>query len=555
MINFTRISKTLRKPFYIVITCLSLLFWRCAQVMPLNGGERDTQAPKLLESIPKNASLNFTGRTIELKFDEYVQVRDIANQLVVTPQTKEMPLVEALGKRITIKFNEELLPNTTYRLFFGNAIADMHEGNLFSNFEFVFSTGNTIDSLFVKGKVINAFNLKPEKEVTVGLYKNNESDSVVFKKKPLYFTKTADDGSYKLSYLPKSSFKIFGFWDKNKNLLFDGGEESIAFNDSIIETATDTVINMKTFKDEVSKVFLKKSYSPFYGVAYVIYNKEQKNKVTSFYTNQSENIIGINSLNDTCKIYYKDVFDTLRVLIHHPDRHVTDTLSISVQSKEKFERFKSEKKHVLNVQLNPMEANRVDYFSQPVLTFNNWIDEGEMDIRRMILSYKTDSIIRNGLILDKKGVSEFNIQNKLLPNTNYDLILLKGAFKSMIGTESDSVKISFKTSEASDYATLNLKLLLPKKENYIVQVVNDKEVIIAEQYVEMSLTSSAEQSLKFKNLVPGNYFLKVIEDINQNKKWDTGNILRQKQPETIYFNVLAIKLLADWDSETEWKVE
>ena len=135
------------------------------------------------------------------------------------------------------------------------------------------------------------------------------------------------------------------------------------------------------------------------------------------------------------------------------------------------------------------------------------------------------------------------------------LILYKGAFQSSINIESDSVKISFKTSEPSDYATLNMKLLLPKKENYIVQVVNDKEIVIAQQYVEMSLTTSAEQPLKFKNLLPGNYFLKVIEDKNQNQKWDTGNILHQKQPELIYFNALSIKLVADWDSETEWKVE
>ena len=81
------------------------------------------------------------------------------------------------------------------------------------------------------------------------------------------------------------------------------------------------------------------------------------------------------------------------------------------------------------------------------------------------------------------------------------------------------------------------------------------EDVIAEQYVEMSLTSSAEKLLKFKNLVPGNYFLKIIEDKNQNKKWDTGNILRKKQPEVIYFNAVPIKLLADWDSETEWKIE
>jgi hypothetical protein len=183
------------------------------------------------------------------------------------------------------------------------------------------------------------------------------------------------------------------------------------------------------------------------------------------------------------------------------------------------------------------------------------MDENAVDTSKMILQYRTDSLIRTGLILAQPAPNRFNIGNKLIPNTNYDLILNKGAFKTKVGVESDSVKISFKTTEPSDYGILNAKLLFPGKENYIVQVVNDKETVVAEQYVEMSLTSSAEQQLQFKNLLPGNYFLKVIEDKNQNKKWDTGNILHQKQPETIYFNALAIKLVADWDSETVWKVE
>ncbi len=484
-----------------------------------------------------------------------MQVKDIANQLVVTPQTKEMPLVEAMGKRVIVKFDEDLLPNTTYRLFFGNSISDMHEANLFSNFEFVFSTGSFIDSLYIKGKIINSFNLKPENEVTVGLYKDTEPDSVVFKKKPLYITRTANDGSYKVSYLPKSSFKAFAFSDKNKNLLFDGGEEVVAFNNAVISAGVDTLINLKTFKEEVSKVFLKKSISPYYGVAYIAYNKEQRNVVKPFYPNQADNIKAMDDVNDTCIVYYKDIFDTLRLVIQHPDRNISDTISLSVMSKDRFERLKTEKKHIVSVDLKPMEGSRLDYFANPVLVFNSWMDGTNYDVSKMILQYKTDSLIKTGVQLSKKGDNTFVLSNKLMQNTNYELILNKGAFKTVIGIESDSVKISFKTSEPSDYATLNLKLLLPKKENYIVQVMNDKEVVIAEQYVEMSLTTSAEQLLKFKNLLPGNYFLKVIEDKNQNKKWDTGNILRQKQPETIYFNALAIKLMADWDSETEWKVE
>ncbi len=532
-----------------------MLFSRCAQVIPLNGGQRDLEPPKVIESIPANAALNFKGRTIEFKFDEFVQVRDIANQLVVTPQTKEKPLVEANGKKITVKFGEELLPNTTYRIFFGNAISDMRESNIISNFEYVFSTGNTIDSLFIEGKVAKAFNLKPEKETTVGLYVADENDSVVFKKKPLYFTKTNDNGAYKLSYLPKASFKIFAFTDYNKNLMFDGGEEAVSFNNSIIKTGSDSLVVLKTFKEPSAKLFLKKAYSPFYGVAYVIYNKESKNVVESYYNDQRDNISGGSGINDTCKVYYKDIFDTLRLKLHHPDINITDTIAITVSSKERFERQKTENKTILTVDVSPLNGTKMDYFTNPVLMFNNWMDEKNMDASKMILSYKTDSIIKTDLQLTKKAENSFVITNKLLPGINYELLLKKGAFKTMIGTESDSVKIAFKTTEASDYAKLNLKLLLPRKENYIVQLVDASEIVIAEQYVEMSLTSSAEQQLKFKNLMPGNYFVKVIEDKNQNKKWDTGNILLQKQPETIFFNALAIKLLADWDSETEWKVE
>lgn len=522
---------------------------------PLTGGQKDTQPPKLIQATPLNASVNFTGKTIELKFDEFVQVKDLANQLVVTPQPKEIPSVEASGKKIIIKFEEALIPNTTYRLFFGGAIADMHEANVLSGFEYVFSTGSFIDSLFVIGTVKNAYNLKPVKDVIVGLYDKNESDSVVFKKKPLYITKTTDAGTYKLSYLPESSFKIFAFTDNNKNLMYDGGDERVAFNNLPVATAIDTVVNLKVFKEEVTKVFIKKSNSPFYGVAYVVYNKEQNNVVLPYHANQNKDIMGVNGINDTCIIYYKNIFDTLKVLVKHPDQETTDSISILIQPKDKFNKLKNENKHYLMIDLKPASGNRLDYFASPDLAFNNWMDDAGFDASKMILIYKGDSLIKTVLQLIKSSYTSFSITNKLIPNTNYELLLKKGAFKTVMGVESDSVKISFKTTEPSDYAVSNLKLLLPKKENYIVQLVSDKEIIVAEHYIEMSLASSAEQLIKFKNLAPGNYFVKVIEDKNQNKKWDTGSILNQKQPELIYFNAQIIKLLADWDSETEWKVD
>ena len=277
--------------------------------------------------------------------------------------------------------------------------------------------------------------------------------------------------------------------------------------------------------------------------------------VSTYNTDQNKDINVSNGINDTCIIYYRNIFDTLKVLIKHPEQEMTDSVSILIQAKDKFDKLKNEKKHYLMIDLKPTAGNRLDYFASPDLVFNNWMDDSIFDASKMILMYKTDSLIKTVLEISKNSNNAFSVKNKLLPNTNYDILLKKGAFKTVMGIESDSVKISFKTTEPSDYAVSNLKLLLPKKENYIVQLVSDKEIIVAEQYIEMSLTTSAEQHIKFKNLMPGNYFVKVIEDKNQNKKWDTGSILNQKQPELIYFNAQIIKLLADWDSETEWKVE
>lgn len=552
MINF-REFLSLRSSTYILLISLALFFCRCAQVSPLTGGERDTQPPKIKETKPQNASVNFTAKTIELSFDEFVQVKDITNQLVVTPQTKEMPNVEARGKKVLVQFNEELLPNTTYRLFFGSAIADMHEGNALPNYEFVFSTGAVIDSMEISGKVINASDLKPEKDVTVALYDRNDEDSVVFKKKPLYFTKSLEGGLYKLSYLPESSFKMFAFTDKNKNLMYDGGEEMIAFKNDHVSTVSDTVSDMILFREESSKVFLKRTISPFYGLAYIIYNKEQGNKVKPYYTSQTEDIKVVDGYNDTCIVYYRNIYDTLRVLVDHKEKR-TDTVNILVAGKEKFNRLVKDNKLALGMDLMPMLNNGMPYYTKPKLQFNNWISE--TDESKMELLQKGDSSVkRMPLKISRAAINSFEIENALDRGGEYQVLLKKGAFKSSVGVESDSVKLAFKVTEPSDYAILNLKLLLPRKEKYMVQLLNDKSIVIAEQYTELSLTSSSEQMFRFKDLLPGNYFVRVVEDQNGNKKWDTGNVLKKEQPEKIYFNAQPIKLLADWDSETEWKVE
>lgn len=479
---------------------------------------------------------------------------DVTNQVIITPQTKEMPDIEARGKKVIVTFNEALRPNTTYRIFFGGAIADMREGNKLSDFEFVFSTGNSIDSLYAEGKVKNAFSLKPEKDVTVALYDTLETDSVVYKKKPLYLSKSNAEGQYKLTYLPRAPFKAFAFFDKNKNLMYDGGEESIGFRDSLMRVGTDTVANFRMFREESKALFIKKSYSPLYGIAYIIYNKELMNHVVPFSHDQKDKIFASDGRNDTCRIFYYGIYDTLKLMVHHGENVKTDTVNIPVLPQEQFEKLKKGGKILLDVLVEPLVSGKVPFNKQPVVVFNKWMDFTKTDTSKLKISSKADSTISPAVITKEPGTDRIVIGNKLKPSSDYRILIDKGAFTDKLGIVNDSLVLSFSTNTEEDYGRLDLKLVLPSKENFIVQLTTAQEKVMAEQYVESSIASSTEHLLQFKHLLPGEYFVKVIEDKNGNKRWDSGHMMRRKQPEPVYFNAQAVKLLADWDADIEWKI-
>lgn len=432
----------------------------------------------------------------------------------------------------------------------------MHEGNILSNFEYVFSTGNKIDSLIVKGKVSNSFNLKSESDITVALYSSHENDSVVWKQKPLYFTKTDGNGLFSLNYLPVGDFKAFAYSDKNKNLKYDGGEEMVGFLNRVINTNIDTSLNFILFKERPTKYFVKKAFSPYYGLAKIIYNAEQDNIVQAFNPVQNEKLCVENGINDTCLIYYHEVYDTLKLVIHHKESTANDTVKINLITEERFNKLKQEKKLLLDIELKPIINGVMPYYETASLKFNAAMDFSSIDNTKISVTKKQDTIIT---ILTpqfkSEGCDRLMVVEKLAEDAIYDVIIKAGAIKSKFGTPNDSMKVSFKTNMQDDYASLGLKLLFPDKSDYIVQLMNDKQEIVRELYHGQSISSSAEQVFSFKNLIPGNYFVKLIRDENKNKMWDTGNLIQKTQPETVYLNSIPIKLLANWDSESEWKVK
>lgn len=537
----------------LIYICLIFLATRCAQITPLSGGKKDTTPPKVLVYSPENTSLNFNVKTIEIQFDEFITLKDIANQFIITPQVKEIPEIQTQGKKLKITFNEPLLPNTTYKLAFGNAISDLNESNVLQNLEYIFSTGSTIDSLKLQGKIFNSLDKKPESQILVGLYDKNAQDSVIYKDRPLYITKTNTDGFFKFSYLPNTAFKIVAIKDQNKNLLYDGSEEELAFTKEVVHAGDTSEIIFSLFKEKPFKSFIKKSISSEYGKAYIIYNKAQidvKNVSAKGLLQYK-----FNKLKDTLALYYSNKFDTLVVYVNHENQK-TDTVSIKITSETSFNKQVNNKTIKYNIKSNL--GSVLAYFDLPSFELNVPVESNSINTNQIELIEKTDTMFKSLsflLIKDTGLISSFKIKADFNQESNYVLTLKKGTVLNKENRTNDSVTYKFKTTTTDDYASLKMKLMFPKKENYLVRLLNEKEQLVNERIIEFSLTSTSEKIIEYNNLLPGNYFIRIVEDANKNGLFDEGNYFLNHQPEILFINTSSIKLLPGWEIENEWIVK
>ena len=117
----------------VLITFLGFLFiealFSCAQVVAPTGGKKDTLAPKLVMSIPANQSKNYKGKSIEIQFDEYINVDNLQQQLLITPSTEPFFTTKTMPRGVRITFEDAFQPNTTYSFNFREAIKDITERN------------------------------------------------------------------------------------------------------------------------------------------------------------------------------------------------------------------------------------------------------------------------------------------------------------------------------------------------------------------------------------------------------------------------------------------
>jgi hypothetical protein len=224
------------KKYQLIFAVISVLivFRGCAKIGSPMGGPKDETPPGVVRSTPDNYSTRFVDKRIEIEFNEFIQLKNINQELVVSPPQKEKPVVRLRNKTMIIDLKEALLDSTTYTLNFGQAIADNNESNVLENYQFVFSTGNFVDSLGISGLILNAFDLKPSEEpVTIMIY-DDFNDSIPYKEIPMYIGRSTKKGYFEINNVKSDTFKVFALKDKNYNLLYDLADEDIAFLDTTI---------------------------------------------------------------------------------------------------------------------------------------------------------------------------------------------------------------------------------------------------------------------------------------------------------------------------------
>lgn len=506
----------------------------CAKRGSITGGLKDTLAPVLKSSYPKNFNTNFKGTEIKLTFDEFIKLKDLKKQLIISPPMKNEPLIlpTSVGKIVTIKINDTLQPNTTYSFNFGQSIEDNNEGNPLSQFRYVFSTGAIIDSLFISGTVKDGYEKEVESFVSVMLYEVNDkfNDSVVYKETPRYITNTLDSlKTFKLDNLKAGKYLLVAMKDYGSNNKFNPNKDKIGFKKEFITIPNDTVYELKLFKE----VLPFKAFKPIQVSGNrLIFPYEGKTDEMKLTLKNKETdlpiIITKFPKKDSLQIWYKP----LKV----------DSLSLAV-SKGKYNKnftfkIKEQKKDSLNITTSQNRTNGFrDSFVLESATPITKIDNSKIklinkDSVAVAFTTKYDDFNQQILFDFKKELSE-----------NYTFTIMPGAFTDYLEQSNKNSSFKLITKSLEEYGNLKVSLQNVKRFPVMIQLTNKAGDVVATEYCE------SKTKVEFSFIDPSLFSLRAIYDDNKNAIWDTGNFLEKRQAEEIIYLSKEIDVRANWDIE------
>lgn len=562
-----------------------------------DGGPRDTIAPVIIGMVPRPYQTNVTSNEIVITFDEYVVQDNLATKMVVSPPLANKPSIKLKGKGIHIKFSEDLIPNRTYSVDLKDGVKDYNEGNKAESIRMLFSTYENIDTLQIKGYLLDAFTMNPVKDAFATLYTIDE-DSVFSTLRPDFIAKTDEKGFFLFDNLPEGNYKLYGLIDGDNNLMFSQPTEQIAYIDSFLVPSAQYIPSNDTVYEENDTIITsgKTQYLPdeVYGLfflqdyfkQYITTNKREtadqmlltfnesltdsfRFSAVNFELDSSQTYFEFSPNRDSVNIWLTDTLlaqnDSLFIRLDYTvldssETFITRTDTLKMFFSPKASKSKSKKKE-------EEEEKTTKLFNfKSNLTTNNFDLNNSIIIEAPSPIENIDSSMIQLVVVVNDSISEkVNFKWSALENskrkyqivyqpkeaTVYKLTIDSAVVKTLSGIPNQAYESVFKTQKIDYYGTAQFEVTGIDQTAKIQLLQNSAtENVISEMLIE-----PGQKNITFKYLKPNKYKVKLIVDINGNGKWDTGNLAEKLPPEPVYYFPKIIIVKSNWEIKENWIIQ
>ena len=532
----------------VVLTLLLTAVAGCAKQGYPSGGPKDETPPKAVAAKPANESRNFAGRQFSIAFDEYVTVKDADNNILISPPMRQKPEFTTKGKRLVVKINDTLQPNTTYLFQFKGAIVDFTEGNVLPSFEYVFSTGERMDTMMLAGRVLNARDGKPWKEpVTVMAYKvkgdepDGALDTVATANQPDFITRSDKDGVFAFHYVPAGNYRLVALEDKNRDLRLGRGEAAawepttVQAADSI-DSATVTLLRISAPDRRVQRV------------AKAEFTAKGRATIVTVMPMQSPSLAGdsvvwrLNDRRDTMSVWFRNAAcDSARLVLS--DTALQDTLKLRYKAPKMGRRRRgAAKQNQAEPMVKALCSGTSAFYDDLRLAFTVPVTAMADGAQAEVMRLKDSSVAQYALTLDSNGLGA-RIEATLRSGEEYSVRLREKLFTDIFGHGSDS--LVFKLTP-QDYGTLVFHLVNRTGSPVVLDVLDDKDTVVASR----SVTASAE--VRIPHLKAGTYRVRAVLDTDGNGAWSPGDYWTGSQPEYVIYYSKSLQVREKWEMEERW---
>ena len=599
--------------FLLALIGLTSLIAACAnQGAGPDGGPYDETPPHIVGMTAPERLQNGKRTKFSLVFNELIKVDNPTEKIIVSPPQIETPEIKVSGRRITVELLDSMRPNTTYTVDFSDAITDNNEGNPLGQYTYIFSTGQTTDTMQMSGYVLNAEDLEPVKGILAGLYQQHH-DSVFAQRAFDRVARTDASGFFSIKGVaPDRDYRLYALQDADGDFHFTQPSEMVGFlhNDlragAFRDTRYDTLWVDSVRYDSIRII----PYTHFTPDDLVVrafkvdvntrhYLKAQRDVpewFTTFFTGPSRKrptiqglnfdarkafVVNASAGNDTLTYWLADTTllrqDTLRFAYTYDNWDdslaqmlpKTDTLELvpkttfakraanEAKELEKWnkQREKREKRGDFSKSQPPMVALqlRADVSSSLVPNRNILIQFDQplqrFDTKKLHLRLKKDSTYHDApYALD-------TVPNNILAYR------LRAEWRP--GQEYQLVIDS--AAMTSLYGRVNLatdnKFSIAKLEDFgtvFLSLSNAHESTVVQllgsdgKPVAQAPTKNGRA--EFYYVQPGKYYLRCFFDRNGDRKWTTGSWSPRRDPEEVYYFPKEIEVRANWDLNESWDV-